>query len=112
MDKLTDLANFKHRALSLIALLTSLLGASAADEAVSPLPGMPPVISAGNVYSEARANNFSPAVAGFPDLVYVPNSGSNTVDVIDPHTFRIVGHFMVGKQPQHVTPSYESENAA
>ena len=65
------------------------------------------MISTGNVYSETRAANFSPAVAGFPDLVYVPNSGSNTVDVIDPHTFRMVDHFMVGKQPQHVTPSYD-----
>jgi YVTN family beta-propeller protein len=37
----------------------------------------------------------------------VPNSGSNTVDVIDPATFQIVGHFSVGKQPQHVTPSYD-----
>jgi YVTN family beta-propeller protein len=68
---------------------------------------MPPVMNATNVYSEARAGNFSSAVAGFPDLVYVPNSGSNTVDVIDQHTFRIIDHFAVGKQPQHVTPSYD-----
>ena len=37
--------------------------------------------------------------------VYVPNSDSNTVDVIDPHTFKIVDHFAVGEQPQHVAPS-------
>jgi YVTN family beta-propeller protein len=29
------------------------------------------------------------------------------VDVIDPHTFKIVNHFDVGKQPQHVTPSWD-----
>ena len=29
------------------------------------------------------------------------------MDVIDPHTFRIVNHFRVGRQPQHVTPSYD-----
>ena len=40
-------------------------------------------------------------------MVYVPNSGSNTVDVIDPRTFRVVNHFKVGRQPQHVTPSYD-----
>jgi YVTN family beta-propeller protein len=107
LGKLTDLANLKRRGLALLALLASLLTASVAEEAGSSLPGMPPVINSANVYSEARASNFSPAVAGFPDLVYVPNSGSNTVDVIDPHTFRVVDHFMVGKQPQHVTPSYD-----
>src|SRR6266496_6798351 len=28
-------------------------------------------------------------------------------DVIDPRTFRIVGHFPVGGLPQHVVPSYD-----
>ena len=60
-----------------------------------------------DVYAANRPGNFSPAVRGLPDRVYVPNSGSNTVDVIDPHTFTIVGHFTVGRQPQHVTPSYD-----
>jgi YVTN family beta-propeller protein len=46
-------------------------------------------------------------VRSFPDLIYVPNSDSNTVDVIDPRTFQIVNHFRVGRQPQHVTPSYD-----
>ena len=39
--------------------------------------------------------------------IYVPNSGSNTVDVIDPKTFRIVGQIRVGALPQHVTPSWD-----
>jgi len=39
--------------------------------------------------------------------VYVPNSRRASVDVIDPATYRIVGHFKVGKEPQHVTPSYD-----
>jgi YVTN family beta-propeller protein len=39
--------------------------------------------------------------------VYVPNSAGNSVDVIDPHTFRIVEHFAVGALPQHVTPSHD-----
>jgi DNA-binding beta-propeller fold protein YncE len=29
------------------------------------------------------------------------------VDVIDPATYRVVGHFAVGALPQHVTPSYD-----
>lgn len=71
------------------------------------LPGMPRVVNPNDIYSEARPGNLSPAVKGFPDLIYVPNSGGNTVDVIDPHTFQIVRHFKVGRQPQHVTPSYD-----
>jgi DNA-binding beta-propeller fold protein YncE len=39
--------------------------------------------------------------------VYVPNSLSNTVDVIDQRTFKIVGHFAVGALPQHVTPAWD-----
>jgi DNA-binding beta-propeller fold protein YncE len=39
--------------------------------------------------------------------VYVPNSEGNTVDVIDPRTFRVVGHFAVGALPQHITPAFD-----
>ncbi|HEV3228006.1 MAG TPA: hypothetical protein VGY97_00930 [Solirubrobacteraceae bacterium] len=42
-----------------------------------------------------------------PTRVYVPNSRSNTIDVIDPHTYRIVAHYRVGAEPQHVTPSWD-----
>jgi YVTN family beta-propeller protein len=37
----------------------------------------------------------------------VPNSQSDTVDVIDPTTFKIVDHFAVGGLPQHVVPAYD-----
>ena len=39
--------------------------------------------------------------------MYVPNSKANTVDVIDPTTYKIVEHFAVGRLPQHVVPSYD-----
>jgi len=39
--------------------------------------------------------------------VYVPNSESNTVDVIDPITMQVIDHFDVGAEPQHVVPSYD-----
>jgi YVTN family beta-propeller protein len=39
--------------------------------------------------------------------VYVPNSESNTVDVIDPATYKVVGQYDVGVLPQHVVPSYD-----
>jgi YVTN family beta-propeller protein len=60
-----------------------------------------------NVYAHTLAGDLSPAVAGIPARVYVPNSESNTVDVIDPATFRVVDHFAVGRLPQHVTPSWD-----
>ena len=71
------------------------------------LPGMPPVLDPHDVYSETRVGKLSSIVQGFPSRVYVPNSGSNTVDVIDPQTYKIIDHFPVGRLPQHVTPSYD-----
>ncbi len=72
-----------------------------------PLEGMPPVTDPNDLYAADRAGQLSPAVEMFPPRIYVPNSGSNTVDEIDPKTFRIIRHFAVGRQPQHVTPSWD-----
>jgi YVTN family beta-propeller protein len=71
------------------------------------LPGMPPVLDPLDIYAADRPGNLSPVLKRFPARIYVPNSGSNTVDVIDPATYKIIGHFAVGRQPQHVTPSYD-----
>jgi YVTN family beta-propeller protein len=49
----------------------------------------------------------APAVRGFPERIYVPNSESNTVSVIDPHRYEVVDEFPVGALPQHVVPSYD-----
>jgi YVTN family beta-propeller protein len=89
----------------LVALLATAV--SAAAQSADPLPGMPPLLDPQNVYAGARPGQFSDAVRGVPDRVYVPNSGRNTVDVIDPHTFKIIDHFAVGKEPQHIVPSYD-----
>jgi YVTN family beta-propeller protein len=71
------------------------------------LAGMPPVLDPTDIYAADRPGALSPAVAGFPSLIYVPNSDSNTVDVIDPFLMKVVDHFQVGKQPQHVVPSWD-----
>jgi YVTN family beta-propeller protein len=63
--------------------------------------------TAAGVYAYDGANDLSPRVRGVPPRVYVPNSASNTVDVIDQRTFKIVAHYRVGLLPQHVTPSYD-----
>ena len=60
-----------------------------------------------DVYAHTRATDLDPRLASVPQRVYVPNSVSNTVDVIDPHTFKVIDHFNVGKQPQHITPSWD-----
>src|SRR2546423_5896502 len=60
-----------------------------------------------DIYRFDRPNRLSSVVKGFPALVYVPNSLSNTVDVIDQRTYRIVGHFATGALPQHVVPSWD-----
>jgi YVTN family beta-propeller protein len=68
---------------------------------------MPPLLDPHDVYAAARPGQMSAAVRGDVARVYVPNSVSGTVDVIDPATYKIVDHFKVGREPQHVTPSYD-----
>jgi hypothetical protein len=56
----------------------------------APLPGMPPVLDPKDIYAADHANQLSPVVKSFPSYIYVPNTGSNRVDVIDPKRFKIV----------------------
>ena len=74
---------------------------------VDVVPGMPPVIDPGNLYSEARSTNLSAAVAGALTRVYVPNLRSNDVYVIDPSTRKVVDRFKVGTNPQHIVPAWD-----
>ncbi|HEX9362154.1 MAG TPA: YncE family protein, partial [Candidatus Dormibacteraeota bacterium] len=68
---------------------------------------MPPVVDPRNLYSETRSNNLSPAVANVPARVYVPHLQSNDVYVIDPATLKVIDRFEVGRNPQHVVPSWD-----
>ena len=56
-------------------------------------PGMPPVLTPGNLYGSAGVNALSPATNGALSRVYVPELRSNAVAVIDPATRKVVGHF-------------------
>jgi YVTN family beta-propeller protein len=60
-----------------------------------------------NIYAEDGANNLAPEAARAKQLVYVPNSRSGSVTVIDPKTYQVVRTFPTGKVPQHVVPSYD-----
>jgi YVTN family beta-propeller protein len=71
------------------------------------LPGMPPLLDPTDVYAADRPNRLSPVVKDFPSRVYVPNTNSNTVSVIDPKTYKVIETIPVGVQPQHVVPSWD-----
>jgi YVTN family beta-propeller protein len=68
---------------------------------LSPVPAQ-----AANVYAHIKRGDWSARVRGVPERVYVPNSESGTVTVIDPHTFRIIRTFETGYYDQHVTPGW------
>ncbi len=71
------------------------------------LPGMPAPLSPTDVYAAAGPGMLSPAVRGARALVYVPDTKSNDVYVIDQHSMRVVERFPVGTEPQHVVPAYD-----
>jgi YVTN family beta-propeller protein len=80
---------------------------SASPGGTGPLAGMPPLLNPHDVYAADRPSQLSPVVRRDRPLIYVPNSLSNTVTVIDPKTYKVIGTHPVGALPQHVTPSYD-----
>ena len=90
----------------LIAGIVQFAGALHAAS-LNPLPGMPPILDPHDIYSADRPGMLSPVVKNFPSRVYVPNSVSNTVSVIDPTTYKVIETFPVGLEPQHVIPSWD-----
>ena len=83
-----------------VAFLTELVPST------HPTPRTTLGVTTTNVYAADRVGNLSPAVRAAKPYVYVPNSDSGTVDVIDQRTFKIVEHFRVGLLPQHVVPAW------
>lgn len=81
--------------------------APAKPAADSPSTAAAPPAAAPNLYSEQTAGKLQPFLKDLPPRVYVPNSNTNTVTVIDPATFKVVDTFSTGKAPQHVVPSYD-----
>jgi YVTN family beta-propeller protein len=88
-------------------MVSTLVLQAQAPAARQTLPGMPPVIDPQNAYSETGAGKLSPATAGALPRVYVPNLKSSDIYVIDPATFQVVDHYVVGGNPQHVIPSWD-----
>ena len=76
----------------------------------SPAPGPLPTALNGpappyNVYASTLDGSISPTLAGVPERVYVPNSDTNTVFVIDPATFQVIDRYVSGPIPHHVAPA-------
>ncbi|KQX61702.1 YncE family protein [Angustibacter sp. Root456] len=63
--------------------------------------------SALHVYSHTGKNQLTGAAVGAKPQIYVPDTLSNRVDVIDPTTYRVIRSFPVGREPQHVVPSWD-----
>jgi len=70
----------------LILILSFAFSVSVAQvvQSPGPLPGMPPVQNPNDIYAADHAGMLNPAVKNFPERVYVPNTQSNTVSIIDP----------------------------
>lgn len=108
--------------LALAATVTALTLAGCSDATPQPAPTttlpsatVPPTSSATttvapapvDVYAAAGKNAFAPEAKRAKTLVYVPNSVSDTVQVIDPATDTVIRTFRVPREPQHVVPSWD-----
>jgi YVTN family beta-propeller protein len=71
------------------------------------LAGMPAVLDPDDVWAADRPGQMSPVVKGMPSRIYVPNSEGDTVSIIDPATYKVLRTVKVGRQPQHVVPSWD-----
>jgi YVTN family beta-propeller protein len=60
-----------------------------------------------NIYAHTRAEDLSPTASAAKPLVYVPNSLSASVSIIDPTTYQVIRTISTGAVPQHVVPSFD-----
>jgi len=86
---------------------TTTARAHAASSSQRAGPRIPRLLDRHDVYAAGRPGRLARRVRHDPPRVYVPNSKSNTVDVIDQRTARVIDQFPVGALPQHVTPGYD-----
>lgn len=90
--------------LALLLSFTTIFSAQASD---SFLPGMPKVLDNNDLYAADRANQLSDTVKNYPSLIYVPNTQSSNVTIIDPQTYKVISTTKVAREPQHVVPSWD-----
>jgi YVTN family beta-propeller protein len=97
-----------HASILRLSIRRVTAAAPTARTASDPQAGrIPALLNPHDVYAAGRPGALSPVVRNDPPRVYVPNSQSNTVDVIDQRTGRRIAHWSTGALPQHVTPSWD-----
>jgi YVTN family beta-propeller protein len=89
------------------AVLLSVATIFSAQASTTFLPGMPAVLDPNDIYAADKANQLSDVVKQYPSLIYVPNTQSSDVTIIDPKTYKIISTTKVGREPQHVVPSWD-----
>lgn len=67
----------------------------------------PSILSTPLPYAADRAGMVTGAARSARSLVYVPSQVAGTVQVIDPHTYGVVGRYPVARSPEHVVPSHD-----
>jgi YVTN family beta-propeller protein len=102
---LSSLATVAAQAPTVSAIVLAL--AICGDVKAAPAQAHDPDSASTNIYAATGKNALAPAAAHARPLVYVPNSRSATVTVIDPVTYRVIRSFSTGALPQHVVPSYD-----
>ncbi|MFI5075424.1 MAG: beta-propeller fold lactonase family protein [Actinomycetales bacterium] len=68
---------------------------------------MPALLDSRDVYAADRPGALSPSVVHDAAYVYVPDTISGDVYVIDQHSMRVIRTFPGGHEPQHIVPSYD-----
>ena len=58
-------------------------------------------------YAHTGIGVLAKATRHVPYRLYVPESAGRGVDVVDPVSGKVLGHFTTGLDPQHVVPSYD-----
>lgn len=95
--------------LALATLLPACGGSSSKSESSTPTSskGGTTATTQLNVYAKDGANQFVDATRNVPYRIYVPNSDETSMMVIDPGTQKVIDTIKVGKNPQHVVPSWD-----
>jgi YVTN family beta-propeller protein len=71
------------------------------------LPGMPAPLKADDLYAADGPNMLADAVKNDLYRVYVPNNGGDSLTIIDPTTYKVLGTTHVPHSPEHVVPSWD-----
>lgn len=80
---------------------------SVAQDSTYSATSQPTATPSPSVYAATGAGVLTTVTRSARPMVYVPNTMSNTVQLIDPHTYKVVGRFRTPGEPQHVVPSWD-----